>query len=113
MKIRQYHIYWADLGAGFGSEPGKIRPVVAVQSNVLNVDHYSTVVCPITSDVKSGFAILRVHLPKIESGLNKDSDILVDQIRTIDNRRFIKEAGRISLSHLKKLKRGLKIILFE
>lgn len=113
MKIRQYHIYLADLDPGFGTEPGKIRPVVVVQADILNVDHYSSVICPITSDVRGGFKILRIHLPKKESKLKKDSDVLVDQVRAIDNRRFIKKIGRLTPRQRGLLRKNLKIILFE
>jgi mRNA interferase MazF len=113
MKIKQYNIYLADLEPSYGTEPGKIRPVVVVQANLLNESNHSTMVCPITAKVIAGFKFLRIHLPKKESGLKKDSDVLVDQIRAIDNRRFIKKIAKLTLKHQNQLAENLKIILFE
>lgn len=113
MKIKQYNIYLADLEPSYGTEPGKVRPVIVVQTDILNKDHYSTLVCPITANIKTGFKILRIHLSKKESGLKKDSDILVDQVRAIDNRRFIKQVGKLNLKQKHRLVNNLKIILFE
>lgn len=113
MRISKFHVYWADLNPRFGTEPGKIRPVVVVQTNLLNGEHPSTIICPITTNVRKEASLLRVHLSENESGLTKNSDILMDQIRAIDNRRLIKETGVLSLHHQEQLIRNLKIILFE
>ncbi|MBI4971174.1 MAG: type II toxin-antitoxin system PemK/MazF family toxin [Candidatus Omnitrophica bacterium] len=113
MKIEKFHVYLADLNSRFGTEPGKIRPVVVVQTNLLNNVHPSTIICPITTKVIRGAHILRVHLSQRESGLDKDSDILIDQIRAIDNRRFRKKIGELSVDHKEALLRNLKILVFE
>jgi len=113
MTIRKFHIYLADLNPSFGTEPGKTRPVVVIQTDLLNNEHPSTVVFPITTNVKNESSILRVHLTENESGLKKSSDILVDQIRAIDNRRFVKEIGKLSNSHKELLVKNIKTLLFE
>jgi mRNA interferase MazF len=114
MRIRKFNVYLADLSPRFGTEPGKTRPVVVLQTNLLNDGHHpSTIVCPITTQVIRGAEILRVHLSKKGMGLKKDSDILVDQIRAIDNRRFVKHLGELSPLDKAKLIENLKIILFE
>jgi mRNA interferase MazF len=136
MKIRKFNLYLADLSPRFGTEPGKTRPVVVLQTNLLNDgQHPSTIICPITTNVIRGAEILRVHLskkgigpsgsrPRAETrglgvpvltgtGLKKDSDILVDQIRAIDNRRFVKHLGELNPLDKAKLIENLKIILFE
>jgi mRNA interferase MazF len=58
-------------------------------------------------------SILRIHLSGNELGLKKDSDILVDQIRAIDNRRFLKEIGSLSPLHQDRLLENIKIVLME
>lgn len=113
MKIRKFHVYLADLNPRMGTEPGKTRPVAVVQTDLLNDVHCSTIICPITNNVINGASILRVHLGMNECGLKKPSDILVDQIRAIDNRRFIKELGILSPQHREQLVRNLKIVMFE
>jgi mRNA interferase MazF len=113
MKIRKFHVYLADLNPRFGTEPGKIRPVVVIQTDLLNDEHPSTIICPITTNVIKESSILRIHLSGNESGLKKDSDILVDQIRAIDNRRFLKEIGSLSPFHQDRLLENIKIVLME
>lgn len=109
MKIRQYDIWLADLNPPSGTEPGKTRPVVVVQTDLLNDTHPSTMVCPVTTNVKSEMEFLRVHLKKGQ--LDKLSDILVDQIRAIDNRRLLQKVARLTKEQREKLKENLKIVL--
>lgn len=113
MKIRKFHLYLADLNPKHGTEPGKVRPVVVVQTNMLNVLHPSTIVCPITTKVLKSSSILRVHLSRKETNIKKDSDVLVDQIRSIDNKRFIKHIGELNKKHKIALLENLKILIFE
>lgn len=88
------HVYVADLNPRFGTEPGKVRPVVVVQTDALNRLHPSTIICPLTTRT-AGFANpLRIALPKGVSGLGPPSDVLVDQIKAIDNRRCAGNSGR-------------------
>lgn len=113
MKIRKFYTYLADLNPRRGTEPGKIRPVVVVQTDLLNDVHPSTDVCPITSRLTEGVKVLRVRVLKGSSGLEKDSDVLADQIRAIDNRRFIKQIGRLSKQERGRLLRSLRVIVLE
>ena len=113
MTLRKFHVYTADLNPRFGTEPGKVRPVVVVQTNLLNEDHPSTIVCPITTKLHPEAAILRIHLKKGEAGLEKDSDIIVDQIRSIDNKRFRDHLGEISDKNKQLFLGSLKILVLE
>ena len=113
MTIRKFHIYTADLNPRFGTEPGKTRPVVVVQTNLLNQEHPSTIICPITTNILPKAKILRIHLKKDEAGLKKDSDIIVDQIRAIDNRRFKEDLGVLSEKNKKALLYNLGILILE
>lgn len=108
MNIEQYDIWLANLNPSKGTEPGKTRPVVVLQTNLLNQVHPSTVVCPITSNVQPQIEILRVHLKK---QLDQPSDILVDQIRAIDNKRFIQKLGKLNQEQIRKLKQNIAILL--
>lgn len=113
MTPRKFNVYTADLNPRFGTEPGKVRPVVVVQTNLLNEDHPSTIVCPITTKLHPEAAILRIHLKKGEAGLEKDSDIIVDQLRSIDNKRFRDHLGEISDKNKQLLLGSLRILLLE
>ena len=64
MNIKQFDIWLADLNPSVGTEPGKKRPVVIVQTDLLNEVHLSTLICPITTNVKEEIEILRVHLKR-------------------------------------------------
>ncbi len=109
MKIKQFDIWLADLNPSRGTEPGKTRPVVIIQTNLLNDTHLSTVVCPITSNVQPEINLMRIHLKKGQ--LDKLSDVLVDQIRAIDNKRFIKKVGQLNKDQIMKIKDNIRIVL--
>lgn len=111
MKIKRGYLYSADLNPRYGTEPVKMRPVLVLQTDLINDDHPSTIICPITSKVKSDVMVLRSHLRKGESGLPRKSDILIDQIRSIDNRRFKRQLGKLSQLRLGEVEDKIKIIL--
>lgn len=111
MKIRQFEIWIADLNPQRGTEAGKIRPVIVVQTDLLNAEHPSTIVCPITTHIKPDAEILRVHLRKSSFGLREDSDIMVDQVRAIDNKRLVKRVGTVDRRTADKIKENLKIVM--
>jgi mRNA interferase MazF len=113
MKIKKFHIYLADLNPRFGTEPGKVRPVVVVQTDYLNPGHPSTIILPITTNVIKDASILRVHISKMDTNLKEDSDILMDQIRAIDKKRLIKYIGELKETQRKEIIKNLKIILLE
>lgn len=111
MKIKQFEVWTADLNPQIGTEPGKIRPVVVVQTDLLNSLHPSTIVCPITTNVVKESDILRVHLKKGTSNLQKPSDIMIDQIRAIDNKRLIGKIGELPSEIRKRVIENIKIVL--
>jgi mRNA interferase MazF len=109
MRIKQYDIWLADLNTSRGTEPGKTRPVVVIQTNLLNDTHLSTVVCPITTNVQPEVHLLRIHLKKGQ--LDKLSDVLIDQIRAIDNKRLLKRIGQLNKDQIIKIKDNIRIVL--
>jgi mRNA interferase MazF len=109
MKLKQFDIWLADLNPRLGTEAGKTRPVVIVQTDLLNDFHLSTVICPITSKVNKEIELLRVHLKKGQ--LDKPSDILVDQLRAIDNNRLKMKIGTLTKEQIQTLKVNIKIVL--
>lgn len=105
------HLYLANLHPRFGTEPGKIRPVVVVQTDSLNRYHPSTIVCPLTTKVAGFENPLRVAIPKGVSGLSRSSDILVDQVKSIDNRRLRRKLAALPDPYLSELRKKLLLIL--
>lgn len=88
MKVKRGSLYLADLSPRIGTEPGKLRPVLVVQTDLLNdVGHPSTWVLPCTTRLAGG-NMLRVALPRRIAGNREECEIMIDQSRAIDNRRF-------------------------
>ncbi len=113
MKIEKFGVYIADLNPRRGTEPGKKRPVVVVQTDLLNDVHPSTIICPISTKVAPKAELLRVHIDLKPSGLKRASDILVDQVRAIDNRRFVERRGSLSAKNRTQILESLKILVLE
>ena len=112
MSVKQFEIWIADLNPKIGTEPGKTRPVLLVQTNLLNkVKHPSTIICPITTNVKKDSEILRVHLKKGTANLYQDCDIMIDQVRAIDNNRLVKKTGKLPKDLSEIVSENLRIIL--
>jgi mRNA interferase MazF len=112
MQIKQFEVWIADLNPQLGTETGKKRPVLIVQTNLLNqIPHPSTIICPITTNVQPDAEILRVHLKKGTANLNENCDVMIDQIRAIDNKRLIKKIGILPTNLIPKVKENIGIII--
>jgi mRNA interferase MazF len=111
MKVKQFDLWIADLNPRIGTETGKVRPVVIIQTDLLNKSHPSTVVCPITTNVQPESEILRVHLTRGTANVKEDCDIMIDQIRAIDNSRFMHRIGQLDEAIIIKIKENIKILL--
>ncbi len=82
-------VWPANLYPGRGTEPGKIRPVLIVQSQaLLDAEHPSTLVVPLTTRLIDDAEPLRLRITA-QSELEKHSDLLLDQLRAIDNKRLV------------------------
>jgi len=110
MKAKQFEIWIADLNPTIGTEPGKVRPVIIIQTDLLNKHHPSSIICPITTNVRKESEILRVHLKKGCCGLEEGCDIIIDQVRAIDNKKLIKKVGSIPTDLNNTIMANLKII---
>lgn len=95
MIVKRGDIYYADLSPVVGSEQGGIRPVLIVQNDVGNKYSPTVIAAAITSQINKAKMPTHIELAAKEYGLNKDSVILLEQIRTIDKRRLREKIGRI------------------
>lgn len=111
LGVRRGEVWVADLAPRRGTEPGKTRPVTVIQTNLLNPHHASTLVCPITTKVAGKDNLLRVRLKAGEGGLAKDSDVMVDQVRAIDNARLKRRAGHLTPASLQELRDKLVAVM--
>lgn len=108
MKVRRGALCLADLNPRLGSEPGKVRPVLVVQTDLLNVaEHPSTWVLPCTTRL-TGENLLRVELPKGIAGNREPCEIMIDQSRAIDNRRFVRVLGSLPRTILREVDEKLR-----
>ncbi len=104
-------LYTANLSPRRGTEAGKMRPVLVMQTNLLNeVGHPSTFVLPCTTRL-TGESLLRVELPKGRAGNTSDCEIMVDQGRAIDNSRLRKRLGSLPRAPLSEVKRKIRQLL--
>ena len=88
--IERGEVWLADLDPRRGTEPGKRRPVLVVQArSLLAAQHPSTLIVPLTTKLIDDAEPLRLRVPPSGS-LRRASDLLMDQLRAIDNRRLIK-----------------------
>lgn len=111
MTAKKYEVWLADLDTRIGTETGKTRPVLIVQTDLLNSIHPSTLICPITSNVKLESHILRVHLKKGDAKVKENCDIMIDQLRAIDNKRLIKKMGELPDNIAERVKENIRIVL--
>ena len=113
MTFNQFEIWLADLNPQFGTEAGKVRPVLVVQTDLLNkIPHASVLICPITTNVVSYTNPLRVHLAKEMANLHQDCDVMIDQIRAIDSKRLRKKIGDLPQSLIQQVKDNI-LIMFD
>lgn len=95
MNIRRGDIYYADLSPVVGSEQGGLRPVLIVQNDVGNRHSPTVIAAAITSRMGKTKLPTHIDIPGVETGLVKDSVILLEQVRTIDKKRLKEKMGHL------------------
>src|SRR3989344_4781966 len=111
MNIKRGDIVIVNLDPVKGSEQGKVRPALIIQNDIGNQYSPTTIIAPITSTIFSKEFPTNVKIAAVEGGLEKDSTILLNQIRTIDKFRIIKKLGRTDDITIKKVELAIKISL--
>ena len=109
--MKRGDIYFADLDPVIGSEQGGVRPVLVIQNDVGNRYSPTVIVLAITGQVNK--ARLPTHVPVAAegTGLQKDSVVLAEQIRTLDKRRLRERIGTLRPEVMEKVSNALKISL--
>ncbi|MFH1511020.1 MAG: type II toxin-antitoxin system PemK/MazF family toxin [Candidatus Woesearchaeota archaeon] len=111
MKVLRGDIVLVNLDPVVGSEQGKVRPAVVIQNNIGNEYSPTTIVAPITSKVFSKEFPTNVRVTPKDSGLEKESTILLNQIRTIDKSRIIKKKRSLDSEIMKNINLAIKVSL--
>ena len=111
MVIRRGDIFYADLRPVVGSEQGGIRPVLIIQNDIGN-KHSPTVICAaITSKMHKAKLPTHVEISSSLYGIEKDSVILLEQLRTIDKQRLRDKVCHLDHEIIKKVEKALEISL--
>ena len=95
MNIKRGDIYYADLSPVVGSEQGGVRPVLIVQNDVGNKYSPTVIAAAITSQQDKSNLPTHINLSAAGSGLQKDSIVLLEQVRTIDKTRLKEKMGAL------------------
>lgn len=109
MTVKRGDIFYADLSPVVGSEQGGIRPVLIVQNDVGNKYSPTVIAAAITSRINKAKMPTHIELSANLYGLNKDSVVLLEQIRTIDKRRLREKIGRLNSGMMTRVNSALFI----
>ena len=111
MTIKRGELYYADLSPVVGSEQGGIRPVLVVQNDVGNKYSPTVIAAAVTSKINKAKLPTHIELPSNMYGLQKDSVILLEQIRTLDKRRLKERIGELNETTMSRVDNAILISL--
>ncbi len=109
MTVRRGDIFYADLSPVVGSEQGGIRPVLIVQNDVGNKYSPTVIAAAITSQTEKNNLPTHITVSSYECGLQRDSIVLLEQIRTLDKRRLRECMGRLEENVMDRVDKAISI----
>ena len=111
MNIKRGELYYADLSPVVGSEQGGVRPVLVVQNDVGNKYSPTVIAAAVTSKINKAKLPTHIELPSSSYGLQRDSVILLEQIRTLDKRRLKERIGELNEITMNQVDKAILISL--
>nr|WP_275556924.1 type II toxin-antitoxin system PemK/MazF family toxin [Pumilibacter intestinalis] len=111
LEIRRGDIFYADLSPVVGSEQGGVRPVLIIQNNVGNRYSPTIIAGAITSQLTKAKLPTHIEVVKGQFGLQKDSVILLEQLRTLDKRRLREKVGALDRETQRRVDKAILISL--
>lgn len=111
MIVKKGDIFFADLSPVIGSEQGGVRPVLVVQNDIGNKYSPTVIVAAVTSQINKSKLPTHVEIGALGNGLNKDSVVLMEQLRTIDKKRLKEKIGRVDDETIAQVNEALTISL--
>jgi mRNA interferase MazF len=112
MPIKRGYLYVVDFNPRIRTKPGKLRPALVLQSDLVNEARYpSTIVIPTTTRLVENAGILRFRLKKGQGAIARDSDLLLGQVIAVANESFRQEIGSLPNSVMEELENRMRIIL--
>ena len=109
MQVHRGDIYYADLSPVVGSEQGGVRPVLIVQNDVGNRFSPTVIAAAITSQQTKANLPTHITLNAVDSGLARDSIVLLEQVRTLDKHRLKERMGRLDDNSMDQVDHALSI----
>ncbi len=109
MTVRRGDIYFADLSPVVGSEQGGVRPVLIIQNDMGNRYSPTVIAAAITSRQDKADLPTHIKVSALSSGLQKDSVVLLEQIRTLDKRRLREHMGALSKDDMRRVNDAIGI----
>lgn len=110
--IKRGELYYADLSPVVGSEQGGVRPVLIIQNDIGNKYSPTVIAAAITSQINKAKIPTHIELSASEfAGLQKDSVVLLEQLRTLDKRRLRERIGVLPRVKMEKVNNALLISL--
>jgi Growth inhibitor len=104
-------LYYADLNPVVGSEQGGVRPVLVIQNNIGNKYSPTTIIASVTSRATKKALLPTHHTLSERYGLDRDSIVLLEQIRTIDVQRLREYVGALTRDEMQSIDAVLKVSL--
>jgi len=111
VEVRRGDIFYADLRPVVGSEQGGVRPVLVIQNDIGNRFSPTVIVAAITSQINKAKLPTHVELPAGAYGLERDSVILLEQIRTIDKQRLLERVAHLDQGVMRRVDVAIGISL--
>ena len=108
-NVKRGDIYYADLSPVVGSEQGGVRPVLIVQNDTGNRYSPTVIAAAITSQTNKAKMPTHISIAAPDSGLPRDSVVLLEQIRTLDKRRLREHMGRVGREIMEKIDAAIAV----
>lgn len=109
MIVKRGDVFYADLSPVVGSEQGGVRPVLVIQNDIGNKYSPTVIIAAVTSQINKAKLPTHIEIPGDEYGLNKDSVILAEQVRTIDKKRLKEKIGHLDEELMSRVNDALEI----
>jgi mRNA interferase MazF len=111
VNVKRGDVYFADLSPVVGSEQGGFRPVLIIQNDIGNRFSPTVIVAAITAQIQKAKLPTHVEIDAKTYGLDRDSVILLEQIRTIDKQRLTDKITHLDEELMAKVNESLQISL--
>ncbi|GAA0322003.1 type II toxin-antitoxin system endoribonuclease NdoA [Bacillus carboniphilus] len=111
MIVKRGDVYFADLSPVVGSEQGGVRPVLIIQNDIGNRFSPTVIVAAITAQIQKAKLPTHVEIDAARYGFERDSVILLEQVRTIDKQRLTDKITHLDEEMMEKVDEALQISL--